>query len=471
MLEVKVFPSDTPRLAPPKRLVAGETPAQRRSAGVENPRFEDTPPGPMSSWSCRSISFHPRLRTSFRLKSSPWTAERFLAVLHPPTAAGRVSVMVADGDRIHTRTYRPIELDAVAGPLLEAESYVTPNRSHGRRGRTRIAALNAVWLDLDVYRVPALAHRARPATEAIILGRIKEAGLPAPSFLIDSGRGYYAIWLIRRVVTAALPRWSALMRALVEWARPLGADPACVDAARVLRLPGTLHEGAGREVTVVAGTGERHEFESFSAAVWQAAGRPTRRELDKRKQRRKAPAQSGADAGAKAKPRGLARRTFWAIVLDDLERLREIWGGSVPAGLRDIWLHLWTTALGWTAIETDTCRLRRRESRDRHARAVGARGPQDDVDDDPKGGEGRRWSTRPGWTGCSLRLWWRSYGRVAWGRPRVGRVDRPAADHPDRSPRRSRQGQSDCTPPGGRSHAARNLARCASDRTRAPMGS
>ena len=262
--------------------------------------------------------------------------------------------MVADGDRIHTRTYRPIELDAVAGPLLEAESYVTPNRSHGRRGRTRIAALNAVWLDLDVYRVPALAHRARPATEAIILGRIKEAGLPAPSFLIDSGRGYYAIWLIRRVVTAALPRWSALMRALVEWARPLGADPACVDAARVLRLPGTLHEGAGREVTVVAGTGERHEFESFSAAVWQAAGRPTRRELDKRKQRRKAPAQSGADAGAKAKPRGLARRTFWAIVLDDLERLREIWGGSVPAGLRDIWLHLWTTALGWTAIETDS---------------------------------------------------------------------------------------------------------------------
>lgn len=284
-----------------------------------------------------------------------WTAERFLAALHPAAAPGRVSVMLADGDTMHTRTYRPCELDAVAGPLIEAESYVTLNRAHGPRGRSRLAALNACWLDLDVYRIPALAGLERPHLASLIRNRIAAAGLPEPSFLVDSGRGYYVIWLLAGAATAALPRWSAVMRALVAWARPLGADPACIDVARVLRVPESWHHGAGRQVAVVGATGERCEFEVFADAVWRASRRPTRTELESHKARRAIrAARSGAMAAASpVKLRGLPRGAFWRLVLDDLERLLAHWGGTVPLGLRDLWLHLWVTALGWTAVEID----------------------------------------------------------------------------------------------------------------------
>ena len=217
--------------------------------------------------------------------------------------------MTVDGDRTLTRTCDPCELDLVAGSLVDRESYVTQNRSHGPRGRSKIAALNAVWLDLDVHRVPSLSHLERPEIEALIRDRISGAGLPPASFLVDSGRGYHVIWLLGSAVAKALPRWSALMRALVEWARPLGADPACIDAARVLRLPGSWHPGAGREVTVVDGTAARHDFENFSSAVWRAAGRPTRRDLGERRTRRAARAAGPIGDVPRAAPRGLSRQS------------------------------------------------------------------------------------------------------------------------------------------------------------------
>ena len=261
--------------------------------------------------------------------------------------------MTVDGDRALTRTYDPCELDLVAGSLVDRESYVTQNRSHGPRGRSKIAALNAVWLDLDVHRVPSLSHLERPEIETLIRDRISGAGLPPASFLVDSGRGYHVIWLFESAVAAALPRWSALMRALVEWARPLGADPACIDAARVLRLPGSWHKGACREVTVVDGTAARHDFENFSSAVWRAAGRPTRRDLGERRTRRAARAAGPIGDVPRAAPRGLSRKAFWSLSLGDLELLLDRWGGVVPNGLRNTWMHLWVTALGWTVGPDD----------------------------------------------------------------------------------------------------------------------
>ena len=72
----------------------------------------------------------------------------------------------------------------------------------------------------------------------IILHRIGALGLPEPSFLVDSGRGFYAIWLIEPLPRKALPRWQEAQRCLVGLLAPLGSDPACCDAARVLRIPG-----------------------------------------------------------------------------------------------------------------------------------------------------------------------------------------------------------------------------------------
>lgn len=291
---------------------------------------------------------------------SHWSAEEFLAALHPRSATGRASLLMAEGDRMHAKTYRMCELGAVAGTFAEAESYVSMNRFHGPRGRSGLAALNAVWLDLDVHRIPALAHRSRPEIAAYIGACIASAGLPAPAFVNDSGRGFHVIWMLDGAAPAARRRWTALIRAIVAWARPLGADPACVDVSRVLRLPGSWHAEAGRQVTVLAGTAERHAFGAFEATVWHALGRPSRAALAERKALRAArPVRSTELAAHKApaKPRGLSRRAFWAIALEDLDCLLESLGGIIPAGSRDLWLHLHATALGWTSQPDDLADL------------------------------------------------------------------------------------------------------------------
>lgn len=282
----------------------------------------------------------------------PWTAERYLAVLHPRDGRGVVGGLTLQGSHLRAFTLSRDTLPAAASTLTEQEAYVALNPYHGPRGGDRrLAGLNALWLDLDTYKIPALAELDREDVGDRILSAISGAGLPPPSLLIDSGRGYYAVWLLSGVVPAALPRWRAVMRALTRWAMPLGADAACVDPARVLRLPGSWHEGAGRRVTIVHGDGARHAFEPLADAVWRAAGRPGRQDFDATRSSRGRRDRLEGAGGQRL--RGLPRRAFWAAIRRDLDTLLGRWGGAVPHGTRDLWLHLYCCALTWDETGAD----------------------------------------------------------------------------------------------------------------------
>ena len=295
---------------------------------------------------CRSLSPAAAARTA---PTRAWSAERYLAALHPADSRGKVSFLARQGDRVSAHTCAQDMMAAAAGPLLEQTAYVCMNRFYGPRGGgRRLAALNAVWLDLDVYRAPALDGLSRPSIAAEILRRARSAGLPPLSFLVDSGRGFYAIWLLAGAAPAAEPRWRAALRALVDWARDLGADPACVDPARVLRLPESWHDGVGRQVAVLAGDGARHGFDALCDAIWRAAGRPDRKQLDERRQRKPV-----ASAARTSRAGGLPRVARWRAVSRDLDRLQGHWGGAVPEGRRGLWLHLHACALAWIDPSAD----------------------------------------------------------------------------------------------------------------------
>jgi len=295
---------------------------------------------------CRSLSPAAAARTA---PTRAWSAERYLAALHPADSRGKVSFLARQGDRVSAHTCAQDMMAAAAGPLLEQTAYVCMNRFYGPRGGgRRLAALNAVWLDLDVYRAPALDGLSRPSIAAEILRRARSAGLPPLSFLVDSGRGFYAIWLLAGAAPAAEPRWRAALRALVDWARDLGADPACVDPARVLRLPESWHDGVGRQVAVLAGDGARHGFDALCDAIWRAAGRPDRKQLDERRQRKPV-----ASAARTSRAGGLPRVARWRAVSRDLDRLRAHWGGAIPEGRRGLWLHLHACALAWIDPSAD----------------------------------------------------------------------------------------------------------------------
>ncbi len=53
-----------------------------------------------------------------------------------------------------------------------------------------------------------------------------------------SGRGLYVLWLLRPAPRAALPKWAAVQKYLTATLADLGADPAAINAARLLRLGG-----------------------------------------------------------------------------------------------------------------------------------------------------------------------------------------------------------------------------------------
>lgn len=94
-----------------------------------------------------------------------------------------------------------------------------PGARHRRK--QDVAEIRHIYLDFDDNAAEAVgAMRAR-------------ADMPAPNHIIESSPGrYQTIW---RVEGFELNQAEQLMRGMV---RELGADPAAVDASRVMRLPG-----------------------------------------------------------------------------------------------------------------------------------------------------------------------------------------------------------------------------------------
>jgi len=128
-----------------------------------------------------------------------------------------------------------------------------------------LSKLTACYADLDCGRPesedPGAAltwRQAQHEAEALAdLGII-----PQPSIMARSGRGVYLLWLLRDVkdpdkLQHAWPEkielFKACNRALNERLRfhQLPADPGAIDAARVLRFPGSVHRKALRRVTYV----------------------------------------------------------------------------------------------------------------------------------------------------------------------------------------------------------------------------
>lgn len=108
------------------------------------------------------------------------------------------------------------------------------------RGTATSVGLKALFLDLDVkeggYATTADAIAALKAF-------ITKVGLPLPTMVVASGSGgMHVYWCMGETLTRE--RWQPLSNGLVEATRRHGlkVDAQCtVDAARVLRIPGTLN--------------------------------------------------------------------------------------------------------------------------------------------------------------------------------------------------------------------------------------
>lgn len=111
-----------------------------------------------------------------------------------------------------------------------------------------IKRLNAFYVDIDCYKVGLSKNEVLFRLEEEYIG----SKVPVPTFVIDSGRGLYLIWKLRDEDKNALPRWERVEQYLTDTLEELGADQACTDASRILRVPFSYNEKSRSNVKILS---------------------------------------------------------------------------------------------------------------------------------------------------------------------------------------------------------------------------
>lgn len=240
------------------------------------------------------------------------------------SAAGPAALVRPEQENLISWTFdREVPMGQLPVYLLST-AYISLNRFRGKRENENLAALNAVFVDLDYHATSTWRAKAPEVVQAAYADDLDANGLTQPSIFMQSGRGLYAIWLIRELPPAARQRWRAAQRALIDFSASFGADRACSDEARVFRIPGSTNEKNGKTVSISGGSLQRHGFDALEDQIYRACGRPVRAELQARRAKR---AQRTCRTGTPM-PRGLTQKQRHEIILDDLEIYRLYLGGG-----------------------------------------------------------------------------------------------------------------------------------------------
>lgn len=160
-------------------------------------------------------------------------------------ASGRYYEKFSYGDRlINKNKYYGIENVYVS--MNSFRSARKPNKPMSGRKVENLRQLNALYLDLDCYKIGLTQEQVLMNLEENYFGKT----IPVPTFVINSGRGVYLIWKICEHKNA-LPRWNNVQKYLLEQCSEFNADPQAIDAARILRVPFTKNSKNGNTVKIM----------------------------------------------------------------------------------------------------------------------------------------------------------------------------------------------------------------------------
>ena len=130
------------------------------------------------------------------------------------------------------------------------------------RNQENVAALKAIWLDLDAKGEDKNSYASLEDAAVALADFIRAVGLPRPSIVVGSGGGLHVYWVMSRALT--VDEWKPLAFALAEATKRHGlkCDTQCtIDSARVLRIPNTLNRKTERPRPVkIAGTATDFDY-------------------------------------------------------------------------------------------------------------------------------------------------------------------------------------------------------------------
>ena len=155
-----------------------------------------------------------------------------------------------------------------ADTWVSMATYADPNTS---RSQENAEGLCALWIDVDAHQ--GSKYDTVEEVQAAVQGFLFHTGLPKPTLIHLTGYGVHAIWAFTEVIKRE--EWQPVADKLQELAERmfLGADPITADAARILRVPGTLNfrDSENPKLAMLEKTGfGLHGFDDIASAIDQA---------------------------------------------------------------------------------------------------------------------------------------------------------------------------------------------------------
>jgi hypothetical protein len=139
------------------------------------------------------------------------------------------------------------------------------------RASANAVALKSIFLDLDAKGTDKNSYASLSEAVAALNAFITKMDLPKPSAIVTSGGGLHVYWTFDRPLAPF--EWQPLANALAEATKVHGlkCDTQCtVDAARILRVPGTFNRklDAARPVGLAGNrTGSDYSVERLDRAL------------------------------------------------------------------------------------------------------------------------------------------------------------------------------------------------------------
>ncbi|WP_245632942.1 helix-turn-helix domain-containing protein [Alicyclobacillus kakegawensis] len=166
---------------------------------------------------------------------------------HHAGADGWITIARREGDSYKQYHYRVDELPKVLSEWLGTDVYFSQNTFYRPSRKIEyIRQLRALYVDVDCYLLNFDPDWVIGAMEAELFRR----KVPEPNLIIHSGRGLGVVWLIEPVPARALPLWQAVENYLVRQLTEFGGDAKASDAARILRVAGTINSKSNEPVLV-----------------------------------------------------------------------------------------------------------------------------------------------------------------------------------------------------------------------------
>jgi hypothetical protein len=253
-----------------------------------------------------------------------------------------------------------VRLNELLNPVkFQTNYYYSPSEfKNPRRIAAELVKVNCLAIDLDkklfvnsLENQPYnwVCHVNRLAAIDVILRFIESRDLPLPKLIVWTGNGFHLYWLLLNESYHCAKYWSLLQKDLIELLRPIGADPACCDVTRLLRLAGTRHaNGNISEFYELQEAKERWKLREIYKPIYSAFQTfiaPKKIQQFPTKPPKKQPTQRRI---LKPNPGWKKIESYFSLVIEDLIKIAEAQPNQkIPKGWRNFWVYCVAVALAY----------------------------------------------------------------------------------------------------------------------------